>query len=585
MRKTKIICTMGPATDDDKVLRSLMLAGMDVARLNFSHGTHEEALGRIDRIKRIREELDLPVAILLDTKGPEIRLKHFKNGKVTLKTGEKFTLYTDDVEGDETQVSITYKDLPKDIHVGTSLLIDDGLIALEAISVKPDRIVCEVKAGGEISNSKGVNVPNVSLSMPYMSERDKSDLLFGIAQDVDFVAASFVRSQEDVLEVRKLLDQNGGSDIRIISKIENAEGVDNIDAILKVSNGVMVARGDMGVEIAFEQLPMIQKQIIKKTYRAGKVVITATQMLESMIRNPRPTRAEVTDVANAIYDGTSAIMLSGETAIGKHPIEAVKAMSTIAERTEQDIDYAKRLRNMDLPDEKWMDVTNALSHATCTTAHDLHAAAIIALTYSGGTAHMVSKFRPACPIIAPTVSPKARRQLNLSWGVLPVLSQKRENTDELFDHAVDCARQTKLVQNGDLVVITGGAPMGISGTTNIMKVQLVGDILVSGNGITPQKCTAEVFVLRTAAEVRDHLKVGGIAVVPEATADMVPYLKKAGGIICEEDGNASNAAIIGLTLDIPVITGAKNATRILKNGTVVTVDSGEGRVYSAMTKV
>lgn len=585
MRKTKIVCTMGPAADDEKVLRNLMLAGMDVARLNFSHGTHEQAQERIAKIKKIREELDLPVAILLDTKGPEIRVKTFKNGKATLKTGEKFTLYTTDVQGDDTQVSITYQNLPKDIKAGAKLLIDDGLIELEVLSVKPDKIICEVKSGGEVSNSKGVNVPNVSLSMPYMSERDVDDLLFGIAQDVDFVAASFVRTQEDVLEIRKLLDKNGGANIRIISKIENAQGVANIDSILKVSNGVMVARGDMGVEIPFEQLPVIQKQIIKKTYRAGKVVITATQMLDSMIRNPRPTRAEVTDVANAIYDGTSAIMLSGETAIGKHPVETVKTMSMIAERTERDIDYQKRLKNIDFAQGKWMDVTNALSHATCTTAHDLHAAAIIALTYSGGTAHMVSKFRPACPIIAPTVSEKVRRQLNLSWGVVPIMSQKRENTDELFDHAVECALNTHLIKIGDLVVITGGAPIGVSGTTNIMKVHLVGDILVCGDGITNQKKTAEVYVAKTADELKEHFKAGGIAVIEEATAEMVPYLKKAGGIICEEAGEASNAAIIGLTLDIPVITGAKGATKILKNGTVVTVDAGEGHVYSAMTKV
>ena len=357
--------------------------------------------------------------------------------------------------------------------------------------------------------------------------------------------------------------------------------MENIDEILKASNGVMVARGDMGVEIPLELLPVIQKRIIKKTYRAGKVVITATQMLDSMIRNPRPTRAEVTDVANAIYDGTSAIMLSGETAIGKYPVEAVKTMSVIAERTERDIDYKKRLKNMEFDLEN-MDVTNALSHATCTTAHDLDASAVIALTYSGGTAHMVSKFRPACPIIAPTVSEKVRRQLNLSWGVIPIMSQKRDNTDELFDHAVECALQAHLVQNGDLVVLTGGAPMGMSGTTNIMKVHLVGHILVSGTGINNQKTTAEVFVAKNQENLKNNFKAGSIVVLSETDKSMVPYLKKAGGIICEEEGEANNAAIIGLTLDIPVITGAKGATQILKTGTVVTMDANEGRVYSGM---
>lgn len=581
MRKTKIICTMGPASDDDTVLRNLMLAGMDVARINFSHGTHEEALEKMERIKRIREELDLPVAILLDTKGPEIRLKQFKGGKAFLKAGDQFTLHTDDVEGDDTKVSITYKNLPKEIKAGTRLLIDDGLIELEAVSVKGTKIICEVKSGGPVSDSKGVNVPNVSLKMPYMSQKDIEDILFGIEQDVDFAAASFVRTQEDVLEIRKLLDKNGGKNIRIIAKIENSEGVENIDEILKASNGVMVARGDMGVEIPLELLPVIQKRIIKKTYRAGKVVITATQMLDSMIRNPRPTRAEVTDVANAIYDGTSAIMLSGETAIGKYPVEAVKTMSGIAERTERDIDYKKRLKNMEFDLEN-MDVTNALSHATCTTAHDLDASAVIALTYSGGTAHMVSKFRPACPIIAPTVSEKVRRQLNLSWGVVPIMSQKRDNTDELFDHAVECALQAHLVQNGDLVVLTGGAPMGMSGTTNIMKVHLVGHILVSGTGINNQKTTAEVFVAKNQENLKNNFKAGSIVVLSETDKSMVPYLKKAGGIICEEEGEANNAAIIGLTLDIPVITGAKGATQILKTGTVVTMDANEGRVYSGM---
>lgn len=578
MRKTKIICTMGPATDDDETLRNLMLAGMDVARLNFSHGTHEEALERINRIKRIREELDIPVAILLDTKGPEIRIKSFKNGSVRLKEGEKFTLYTTDVEGDETKVSITYKNLPRDISAGTRLLIDDGLIELEAVSVKNDRIICEVKSGGVVSNSKGVNVPNVSLNMPYMSQKDIDDILFGIEQDVDFIAASFVRTHEDVLEIRNLLNKNGGSDIRIISKIENSEGVENIDAIIKASNGIMVARGDMGVEIPLEDVPVFQKKIIKKTYYAGKVVITATQMLDSMIRNPRPTRAETTDVANAIYDGTSAIMLSGETAVGKYPVETVKTMATIAERTECDIDYVKRLSNNTEFNKKGMDVTNAISHATCTTAHDLNASAIIALTFGGGTAHLISKFRPSCPIIAPTTNQKTRRQLNLSWGVLPIISELRDNSDELFEHAVECAAKTNLLKTGDLVVITGGVPLGMSGTTNIMKVHLVGHVLVSGEGINKLETTAEVCVARNKDELKESFKAGDIVVTKNTTKDMVPFLKKASGIICEDSGD--NAAIIGMALDIPVITGAMGATKILKSGTVVTMDGAHGHVYS-----
>ena len=578
MRKTKIVCTMGPATDNDETLRELMLAGMDVARINFSHGTHEEAKVKMDRIKKIREELDIPVAILLDTKGPEIRIKDFKDGKVTLVEGQKFTLCTEDVEGDETQVSITYPDLPKDIKRGTRILIDDGLIEMEAISIKSTKIVCEVKNGGVISNKKGVNVPNVSLSMPYMSEKDREDILFGIEQDVDFIAASFVRTANDVLEVRHLLEKNGGHDINIIAKIENAEGVENIDSIIRASNGIMVARGDMGVEIDMQDLPVIQKQLIKQTYRAGKAVITATQMLDSMIRNPRPTRAETTDVANAIYDGTSAIMLSGETAIGKYPVEAVKTMAMIAERTEREINYVKRLENLQF--DSRMDVSNAISHATCTTAHDLRAAAVIALTYSGGTAMQLSRFRPACPIIAPTLSVKARRQLNLSWGIVPIVSEERDNTDELFDHAVECAQKTGLVKDGDLVVITGGAPMGISGTTNIMKVHLVGRILVTGKGMTKLHKTANVCVATDAQVLAKTFEEGDILVTDEVTMDMIPILKKASGIVSEEKGESSNAVILAMALDIPVIIEATGATKILKSGTTITIDGGHGLVYS-----
>ncbi len=583
MRKTKIVCTMGPATESDEVLREIILSGMDVARINFSHGTHEGALKMIEQIRRISGELDIPVAILLDTKGPEIRIKEFKEGKVHLKAGQKFTLCTDDVEGDETQVSITYKDLPKDVHTGSTILIDDGLIEMEVINLKPDRIVCEVKNGGVISNKKGVNVPNTPLSMPYMSDKDRQDILFGIEQDVDFIAASFVRTGDDVRDVRNLLDKNGGERIQIISKIENREGVENINAILKLSNGIMVARGDMGVEIDMEDLPVIQKKLIKKTYQASKVVITATQMLDSMIRNPRPTRAETTDVANAIYDGTSAIMLSGETAVGKYPVEAVRTMASIAERTERDIDYVKRFANLNF--DSRLDVTNAISHASCTTAHDLQASAIIALTFGGGTARMLSSFRPNCPIIAPTMSKKARRQLMLSWGVLPIMSEMRNNTDELFDHAVECAQKTGLVENGDIVVITGGAPMGISGTTNIMKVHIVGHVLVSGVGHSKQHYTGNVCVASGTAELREKFRDGDILVTDTVTKDMIPLLKRASGVICEDDNEFGNAVILGMALDIPVLTGAVGATQILKSGTTVTLDAAHGLVNSGAEPV
>lgn len=583
MRKTKIICTMGPATESEDVLKDLMLSGMDVARLNFSHGTHEETLEKINLIKKVREEIDVPVAILLDTKGPEVRIKDFKEGKAELKEGQKFTLCTDDVEGDENQVSITYAHLTQDVVPGNRILIDDGLIEMEVLSVKSNKIICQVKNGGVVSNKKGVNIPNVSLSMPYMSQKDIDDILFGIEQDVDFIAASFVRSANDVREIKNLLHNHGGRNIKVIAKIENAEGVENIDDIIRESHGIMVARGDMGVEIDMQDLPVIQKSLIKKTYRAGKVVITATQMLDSMIRNPRPTRAETTDVANAIYDGTSAIMLSGETAIGKYSVETVKTMASIAERTENDIDYVKRLERMNF--DSRMDVTNAISHATCTTAHDLHAAAVIALTYSGGTAMQLSRFRPSCPIIAPTLSVKARRQLNLSWGVIPIMSEARSNTDELFDHAVECAQKTGLIKDGDLVVITGGMPMGVAGTTNIMKVHLVGHILVSGKGLDAISTTANVCVATNVDELRKNFIDGDIVVTNNITKDMIPVLKKAAGIISEEKGEANNAGVLAVALDIPVIVSAAGATKVLKSGTTITMDAKRGLVYSGTENI
>lgn len=578
MRKTKIVCTIGPATNDEAVLRELMLAGMDVARINFSHGTHEAAKAMVDKIKKVREELDIPVAILLDTKGPEIRLKKFRDGKVTLTEGQTFTLCTSDVEGDETMVSVTYTELTKDVNVGSRILIDDGLIELNVTSIKNDKIVCVVKNGGTISDNKGVNLPNVELSMPYMSEKDKSDILFGIEQDFDFIAASFCRTAADALEVKQLLERNGGRHINIIAKIENAQGVENIDEILNIVDGIMVARGDMGVEIDMQDLPVIQKELIKKTYRTGKRVITATQMLDSMTHNPRPTRAEVSDVANAIYDGTSAIMLSGETAMGKYPVEAVKTMASIAERAENDIDYVTRLKRMDFT--SGFDVTNAISHATCTTAHDLGAAAIIALTYSGGTARQISRFRPACPIIAPTISEKARRQLNMSWGVVPVKATVAENSDDLFDKSVDNAEANGLVSNGDLVVITGGMPLGVAGTTNIMKVHLVGHILVKGEGLTKLHATGTACVCCSLRELEARYGEGDIVVLDRLNNDMIPVLKSASGIITESSDHLDDLKILAMALDIPVITGAAGATKILKTGTSITLDATNGMVYA-----
>ncbi len=583
MRKTKIVCTLGPATDDPDILRKLMQNGMNVARLNFSHGTHEEQQKRVDLFKQIRDELGLPIALLLDTKGPEIRLGNFETGSVDLKEGQLFTLTVRDVLGNDEMVSVSYKGLPDDVSVGNRILIDDGLIELLVREVDGPDIRCEVQNEGKVSNHKGINVPGVSIKLPYMSEKDKQDICFGIKNDFDFIAASFVRTAQDVWEVRKVLEQNGGSNIQIIAKIENGEGVANIEEILRFSDGIMVARGDMGVEIPLEELPIIQKMLIEKCYKAGKPVITATQMLDSMIRNPRPTRAETTDIANGIYDGTSAIMLSGETSVGKYPVESLKTMARIAVRTERSIDYRKRFALESFNVQP--NVTNAISHATCTTAHDLGAAAIISVTKSGHTARMVSKFRPACPIVATTTSVKVYRQLAISWGVYPLLADIKETTDDLFDHAVEKALQSGIVKNGDLVVITAGLPLGISGTTNILKVHLVGHVLVEGVGVNNLSVSGNVCVAKSCEQALREFNEGDILVAEYTCNDLLPILKKAGGIIVEEPGMTSHAAIVGLALDIPVITGAKGCTQILKSGTTVTIDGGRGLVYSGVTKV
>ena len=470
-RKTKIICTLGPASDDEDTIRKLMKAGMNVVRLNFSHGSHEEHLVRLEKIRKVREELGLPVATLLDTKGPEIRLKEFKDGSVVLEEGQKFTLTTRDVVGDKDIVSITFRDLPKDVSAGTSILIDDGLVGMVVDEVTDTDIICVVTDGGKVSNKKGVNVPNVELSMPYLSPKDKKDLLYAVQQDFDFIAASFTRTADDIREMRKILRDYGGEHIQIIAKIENNQGVQNIDSIIEEADGVMVARGDMGVEIPLEEVPVIQKMIIKKVYEAGKNVITATQMLDSMMTHPRPTRAEATDVANAVYDGTSAVMLSGETAAGKYPVEAVETMARIAKRTEQNIHYFQRLKNRDaLVDTS---ITDAICHNACLMAGDLSATAIISVTKSGRTVNSVSKYRPASPIIAGAMTDSVCRQLNLCWGTTPIKLAEETDADSLFDHAIAKCEEEKLVEEGDTVVLIAGVPLGMSGTTNMIKAQMV----------------------------------------------------------------------------------------------------------------
>ena len=572
-------------------MRRLIEEGMNVARFNFSHGSHEEQMGRLIMLRKLREEMKRPVAALLDTKGPEIRLMEFAEGKVELKDGQMFTLTTEEIKGDATRVSITYKDLPGDVKTGSRILIDDGLIEMEVAEIKPTAgakvqkngekpmdIVCRVINGGIVSNKKGVNVPNVELSMPYISEKDYSDILFAVENDYDFIAASFVRTADDVLAIRKILEEKGGEDINIISKIENMQGVQNIDEIIRVSDGIMVARGDMGVEIPLEDVPVIQKMIIKKVCEAGKKVITATQMLDSMMKHPRPTRAEATDVANAIYDGTSAIMLSGETAAGMYPIEALKTMVRIAVRTEQDISYVQRFKQ-----RKTMcnpDVTNAISHATCTMAGDLNAAAIITVSKSGRTARMVSKYRPDCLIVGACLTDKVYRQLALSWGVIPLLIEEKTQAEELFDYAVDAAEEAGLIESGDVVVITAGVPLGISGTTNMIKVQVAGHILVKGRGLNEKKISANLCVCHSEEDLA-NFKVGDIIVASDTNNHMMEQMRQASGLIVEADSESCHAAIAGLSLDIPVLIGAKNALAVLKSSAYVDLDCETGVVSAS----
>ncbi len=575
MRKTKIICTLGPSTDDPAILRELMLSGMDVARINMSHQSHDAHRARIEMVKTLRDELHRPVAILIDTKGPEIRLGTFAE-KVTLQAGDSFTLTTEPVEGTAERASVSFAGLPGDVQAGSHILIDDGLIDLIVRQTTDTDILCEVQNGGVVSSNKGINVPGAALSMPFMSERDKADIAFACEIEADFIAASFTRRASDVLQVRQELERHHNHTIRIIAKIENAEGVDNIDDILKVSDGIMVARGDMGVEIALEEIPSIQKTLIHKGYNAGLQVITATQMLDSMMKNPRPTRAETTDVANAIYDGTSAIMLSGETAAGAYPVESLRTMARIAERTERDINYKKRFSSRELQDAP--NVTNAISHATVTTAHDLGAKAIITVTKSGTTARMISKFRPDCPIICCTPTPSVLRQMNLSWGVIPLMAEEKTNMDELFDHAVDCAVGAGYLASGDLVVITAGAPLGISGTTNLLKVHLVGNILVQGVGATAYAACGNLCVVSDEEEALRSFRPGDILVIPQTTNRILSLLREASAIITEAPGLNSHAAIVGMTLEKPVLVDAAGATRILKSGTTVTVDGERGVV-------
>ena len=575
IRKTKIVCTMGPNLFEKHLIAPLMKAGMNVARFNFSHGTYETHQHYYDEVCRIRDELGLPIATMLDTKGPEIRVRSFKNGRVTLQNGQLFTLTTDEVEGDEERVSITYKELPQDIAVGSSILIDDGLIGMQVERIDGADIVCRVLNGGVVSNNKGVNIPNAHLSMPFISEKDHQDILFAIKNGYDFIAASFTRCADDIMQIRHILQENNCHTINILAKIENMEGVENIDEILRVVDGVMVARGDLGVEVPLEDVPSLQKKLIQRGIAAGKPVITATQMLDSMIKNPRPTRAEATDVANAIYDGTSAIMLSGESAVGAYPVEAVETMVRIALRAEADMDYIRRFSR---DTSASTDVTNAISHATVTSAHDLNASAIITVTKSGSTARILSRYRPACVIVGCTTEKHVWRQLALSWGTVPLMIAEESNTDDLFEHAVDAAVQNGLVHDGELVVLTAGVPLGISGTTNLMKVHVVGHLLSRGQGLHGGKVVAPLCVIRNLEKDAKDFNTGDVIVCHQTTREMFSMLRKSSAIVLEDDNPEGHGAIAGMSLDIPVIIGAKNATNILKSGAVVTVDGEKGTV-------
>lgn len=582
MPKTKIICTIGPASEQRTTIVEMIKNGMNVARLNFSHGSHREQQTRMETVREAARILDCPVAILLDTQGPEIRIGTFRDKKITLKEGAFFTLTTREVEGTQDMVTVYYADLPREVKPGSAVLLDDGLVGLEVVEIISNTdIRCVVQNPGELSDRKRVNVPGITVSLPAMSEKDVADIKFGIEVGVDFIAASFVQKAADVLAIRKLVE-DAGADLSIIAKIENAAGVRQVDEILKVADGLMVARGDLGVEIPAEEVPIVQKRVIEKCNRAGKPVITATQMLDSMMRNPRPTRAEASDVANAIFDGTDAIMLSGETAAGKYPVEAVRTMARIAARTEEVLDYEDLLRKREAVARS---TTDAVSRASVQTALGLCAAAIVTSTESGHTARMVSKYRPGVPIIAVTPHPRTMRRLQLTWGVYPLLGERTKNTDAMIENAVNCGLQAGLLKEGDLTVITAGVPVGMPGTTNLIKVHVVGAVLIRGVGIGSKGATGRVCLARTLKEAASKFQDGDILVSDSTDADFVPFMRRAAAIVVEEGGLTSHAAIAGLNLNVPVIVGAEGALEILTQGMIATVDPIRGLIYKGEARV
>jgi pyruvate kinase len=583
MRKTKIVCTIGPASESLETLKKLINAGMNVARLNFSHGDYEEHGNRIKNIRQACQETGKTVAILLDTKGPEIRTGKLKEEPIELVQDKHIILTTEEILGDANRISVTYRDLPKDVQIGSTILIDDGLIGLTVVDIRGTEIECRIVNGGTLKSKKGVNVPGVKITLPGITEKDANDIVFGIEQGVDFIAASFVRKASDVMEIRELLERYNANHIQIISKIENQEGVENLDEILEVSDGLMVARGDLGVEIPAEEVPLVQKQMIKKCNQVGKPVITATMMLDSMQRNPRPTRAEASDVANAVFDGTDAVMLSGETAAGKYPVESVQTMARIALTAESALDHKEiYLRQMNFQQKT---VTEVISQAVADSALELDAKAILTPTETGYTARMVSKYRPKAPIIAITPNDQVIRRLSLVWGVIPIKGEEAKTTDELFDLAVDRSVKSGLVSLGDIVVITAGVPVGRSGTTNLIKVHHVGEMIAKGQGIGTQMATGKVITARTPEEALAKAVPGAILVTVSTDKEYMPVFEKAAAVITEVGGITSHAAVVGLSLGIPVIVGVEKALEVLKDGMEVSIYPEVGVIYSGQAKV
>lgn len=585
MRKTKIVCTIGPASESPEILEELIDAGMNVARLNFSHGDHAEHKARIDRINEAARKKGKVVGILLDTRGPEIRTHSMKDGRVDLVTGQYISISMTEVEGNSDVFSVTYDKLIEDVGVGSTILLDDGLIQLEVIGKDEENglIKTLVINSGALKNKKGVNVPGVQVQLPGMTEKDASDILFGIKEGVDFIAASFVRRASDVMEIRSLLEENDGADLQIIPKIENREGVDNIDEIIMVSDGLMVARGDLGVEIPSEEVPLIQKQLIEKCNQAGKPVITATQMLDSMQHNPRPTRAEASDVANAILDGSDAIMLSGETAAGMYPVESVKTMVKIALHTEEAVDYRSLVSTRRR--EKQGNLTEAIGQSAAYTALNLNVKAVLAPTRSGHTAKMIAKYRPGCPVIALTSSERSSRKLSLVWGIYPIIGKDVKSIDEILQESVEESVKHQYVTHGDVVIITAGVPVGEVGTTNLMKIHVIGDLLTRGQGIGRTVAHGRAVVVKNAEEALKQDTEGAIIVTTGSDRDMMPAIEKCAGLITEESGLTSHAAVVGLSLGIPVIVGVENATAVIEDGKDITMDAESGVIYKGHASV